>query len=273
MKPYVYFILAAAMGGTGALAYSQLMQDDKVQVASVEILDAGDGNAVPVEDVPAMDAPAATDAETMAPDAMAAAAPTQAAPQLCNGELSPVAPTADGRLFGHFPYAEAAGGSLAAPPAALAGGNCQYVHNDALPNLQSLLKAAKTDGVSLSALSCFRSISYQRGVFCNAAKLASQGGVAGRARSSAPPGYSEHATGYVIDFGDRTAPGTNLEASFASTKAGKWLAANARNYGYEMSFPSGNSQGVTYEPWHFRWTGNANAKSTFSAARATHPGQ
>jgi zinc D-Ala-D-Ala carboxypeptidase len=281
MKPLWYFVIAAGLGGSGALAYSQLGGGrDKPVAASVEILDAGETEGArgvtQAEVLPPPDADLLPDPNAdPAVDPASAALPnaSAAAPRLCNGEISPEAPGSDGRLFGHFPYAEAAQSSLAAPPAALAGGNCQYVHSAVVPNLTALLKAAKADGVSLTALSCFRSVSYQRGVFCNAAKLASQGGVKGRAKSSAPPGYSEHATGYVIDFGDRTAPGTNLEASFGGTKAGKWLAANARSYGYEMSFPRGNAQGVTFEPWHFRWTGNADAKATFSTARSSFPGE
>ncbi len=283
MKPYMYLVLAGALGGSAALAYSQFAGGAPTRVASVEILDlqenAGDPTEAQIIDADGsetgLDTPPTTDPmdpAKLTPDTadMAASAAT---PRLCNGELSPVAPAADGRLFGHYPYAEASSASLAAPPAGLGGGNYQFVHRDALPDLQAMVKAAKANGVTLTGLSCFRSVSYQRGVFCNSAKLAAQGGVAGRAKSSAPPGYSEHATGYTIDFGDQSAPGANLEASFANTKAGKWLAANARSYSFEMSFPAGSKQGVTYEPWHFRWVGNGAATSTFSPARASFPGR
>ncbi len=283
MKPFLYLVLAGALGGSAALAYSQLAGDDRTRVASVDILDApnavsdaADAQIIAADgaetDLANLTASEPLDPAKLTPGDQNIATST-ATPRLCNGELSPIAPTPDGRLFGHYPYAEASSASLSAPPAGLGGGNCQFVHRDALPDLQAMIKAAKADGVTLTGLSCFRSVSYQRGVFCNSAKLAAQGGIAGRAKSSAPPGYSEHATGYTIDFGDQSAPGANLEARFANTKAGKWLAANARSYSFEMSFPAGSKQGVTYEPWHFRWIGNGAATSTFATARASFPGR
>jgi zinc D-Ala-D-Ala carboxypeptidase len=276
MKAVYLLIFAGLFGGGGALAWSQFADNDVVVVASVEVLNDDERAttaAPPPIDVADNLAVAPADTTIAATLADTPTTTSAATPRLCNGELSPEAPTADGRLFGHFAYAEASDASLVAPPAGFGGGNCQQVHSSAAVQLDALIKAAKAQGISLTGLSCFRSISYQRSVFCNAGKLASQGGVKGRARSSAPPGYSEHATGYALDFGDRANPGTNLEASFGGTKAGKWLAANARSFGYEMSFPSGNAQGVTFEPWHFRWVGNAPAKATFATARSEFPGQ
>jgi D-alanyl-D-alanine carboxypeptidase len=84
---------------------------------------------------------------------------------------------------------------------------------------------------------------------------------------SAPPGFSEHSTGYAVDLGDASAPGTDLSPSFQSTRAFAWLQANANRYHFTLSFPEGNRQGVNYEPWHWRFEGSAEALKTFEAAQ------
>ena len=71
-----------------------------------------------------------------------------------------------------------------------------------LPDLQRLLDATRGDpaiGGTLRGLSCHRSIARQTGVFCGG----DRGAGADRAISVAPPGHSEHTTGYAIDFAVR----------------------------------------------------------------------
>ncbi len=181
-----------------------------------------------------------------------------------------VLPGPDGRLFGHFSYPQAAQADLGVVPAGFGSGNCQLVHKDMLPSLKALLDAARKNkavGKSIMGLSCFRSVSRQQGLFCNAAKIKARG-VAGQAKWVAPPGFSEHASGFAIDFAARNVPGCGASTCFAGTAVSRWLAANAPKYGFELSFPKGNKQGVSYEPWHWRWVGSARAKTVFGAARA-----
>jgi D-alanyl-D-alanine carboxypeptidase len=71
----------------------------------------------------------------------------------------------------------------------------------------------------------------------------------------AKPGYSEHQTGLAVDF---AAYGVStLTTSFAKTKAGLWLAANAYQYGFVLRYPKGKTAitGYNFEPWHFRYVG------------------
>lgn len=71
----------------------------------------------------------------------------------------------------------------------------------------------------------------------------------------AKPGYSEHQTGLACDF---AAYGVStLTTSFAKTKAGIWLAANAYRYGFVLRYPKGKTAitGYNFEPWHFRYVG------------------
>jgi D-alanyl-D-alanine carboxypeptidase len=205
------------------------------------------------------------------------------AEQLCIGQE--VVPGPDGRMLGHLPYAEAAPALLVAAPAGFSIGVPCRVHRDVAADLTRMLIAAKsTPGVGsrLRAISCFRTVAHQRAVFCSQIGPGKRcRDAAERARFVGPPGYSEHATGYAIDFGTRPSPGCqDVDACFAQTPAGRWLIAHAPEYGFELSFPQGNAQGVTWEPWHWRWVGASvavpgatAARTLFARARTSFPAQ
>lgn len=205
---------------------------------------------------------------------MVAAAPAEA--QLCNGVS--VAIGDDGRALGHFPYGDAATDTLMVVPSHLALGTCR-LRPEAVADLERLLAAAAGDPEvqgRLYAFSCHRSLSYQQSTFCRTRE--SDSGV-DRAISAAPPGHSEHATGYALDITVRPADGCrDAEACMAAKPAFRWLAANATRFGFEMSFPAGNKQGVKWEPWHWRWVGvsasapgAARARFVFARARKDFP--
>jgi D-alanyl-D-alanine carboxypeptidase len=84
---------------------------------------------------------------------------------------------------------------------------------------------------------------------------------------SAPPGFSEHSTGYAVDLGDGSEPATNLAPSFDQTAAFAWLQAHGARYHFTLSFPRDNPQGVSYEPWHWRFEGSAEALKVFEPAQ------
>ncbi|WP_167297927.1 M15 family metallopeptidase [Sphingomonas leidyi] len=180
-------------------------------------------------------------------------------------DAAPV-PVAVTRLFNHLPYGEASPADLAPVPG-LAG--C-VMAREAVPDVERLLAAAQAEGIALGALSCFRSIAHQRRVFC-AGLRDCDGEAASRARFVAPPGYSEHATGYAIDFLQRGANCRAVEQCFALTPGGQWLMRRAPEFGFELSFPAGNKQGVGWEPWHWRWVGAPAARARFAAAQASFP--
>lgn len=167
----------------------------------------------------------------------------------------------DGRLLGHFPYPEAAPASLLeiAPGVVL--------QRDAATALQQLQAAAAADGIDIRVLSAFRSIALQKRLFFDVKSERNQSAIE-RARVSAPPGFSEHSTGYAVDLGDGRDPSANLSASFERTAAFAWLEANANRFHFHLSFPEGNRQGVSYEPWHWRFEGSAEALKTFAPAQA-----
>ncbi|MFO7630317.1 MAG: D-alanyl-D-alanine carboxypeptidase family protein [Prochlorococcaceae cyanobacterium] len=168
-------------------------------------------------------------------------------------------PGLDGRLLGHFPYSEAAAEDLVA----FAPG--QQLHRDAAPALRQMQQAARADGIDLVVLSAFRSQAAQNGLFFDVKSERNQS-ARERAHVSAPPGYSEHSTGYALDLGDGSLPASHLSAGFEATPAFAWLQRNAARFHFQLSFPPGNGQGVSYEPWHWRFEGTADALRIFEPA-------
>jgi D-alanyl-D-alanine carboxypeptidase len=106
--------------------------------------------------------------------------------------------------------------------------------------------AAKA-GVALIAISGFRSV--ERQIEIIRAKLSVGQAIGAILQTVAAPGYSEHHTGRAIDIG---IPGEEpLTEGFADTRAFKWLEANAGAFGFRLSYPRGNPNGISYEPWHW----------------------
>jgi D-alanyl-D-alanine carboxypeptidase len=105
-------------------------------------------------------------------------------------------------------------------------------------------------GVELEVVSGFRSVAYQLGILRR--KLDAGQSVAQILRVSAAPGYSEHHSGRALDI---TTPGfAALEEEFEQSVAFAWLSANARRYGFRLSYPRDNVHGIAYEPWHWCWS-------------------
>ncbi|WP_320674483.1 M15 family metallopeptidase [Prochlorococcus sp. MIT 1341] len=166
----------------------------------------------------------------------------------------------DRRLLGHFPYPEADQNMLVVVHPGI------RVHLDTARALKKMTAAAVSDGISLSFLSGYRSHNLQKEIFFEVKSERNQTAIQ-RAKVSAPPGYSEHSTGYAIDLGDSTRPETHFRKEFENTPAFKWLEKNAPRYHFTLSFPEGNPQGVSYEPWHWRYEGSADALREFENAR------
>jgi D-alanyl-D-alanine carboxypeptidase len=169
-------------------------------------------------------------------------------------------PSGDGRLLGHFPYPEARPDQLAT----LAPG--VELRPEAAESLRALQRDAQAQGVRIEVLSAFRPVDLQRRLFFDVKSERNQSART-RARVSAPPGYSEHSTGYAVDLGDATRPDLRLNPAFDTTAAYRWLAANAHRYHFQLSFPRDNAQGVSYEPWHWRYEGSTTALRLFEPAQ------
>jgi D-alanyl-D-alanine carboxypeptidase len=70
-----------------------------------------------------------------------------------------------------------------------------------------------------------------------------------RLKTLAPPGFSEHHTGYVVDFNSTNA---TWWRSAEGIKIQNWLKSNASYYNFEQSFTSeyNKAYGVSEEAWH-----------------------
>jgi zinc D-Ala-D-Ala carboxypeptidase len=172
-------------------------------------------------------------------------------------------PAADGRLLNHYAYEEAPSSELDA----ITPDGSHRLRKSAAAAFKEMLAAAQADGISLVVISSFRTKGDQRELFFDVKKERAQTATE-RAGVSAPPGYSEHHTGYAVDMGDANVPAVNLSPDFENTKAFRWLQENAAKFSFENSFPKSNNQGVTYEPWHWRYVGDQASLETFYKARS-----
>ena len=161
-------------------------------------------------------------------------------------------------VAGHRPYQQAPANDL---QPIYPGSNIR-MRTAAVQQWRAMSAAANASGVNLRVISGYRSLEEQKYLFFEIKKQRGQD-TRVRAQVSAPPGYSEHHTGYAVDIGDGNAPATNLNEGFEQTRAFAWLQQNAARYSFELSFPRDNEQGISYEPWHWRYVGDQDSLETF----------
>jgi len=164
----------------------------------------------------------------------------------------------DVRILGHLPYNETPKEKLV-----LIEPNIE-VHIDMRDSLLKMREEAKKDGIYLIFLSGYRSINLQNDIFYSLKSIRNQE-ASERARVSAPPGYSEHSTGFAIDIGDATQRETDFETEFENTNAFRWLKKNAAKFHFKLSFNKNNKY-IDYEPWHWRYEGSIEALKVFETS-------
>jgi len=162
------------------------------------------------------------------------------------------------RILGHLPYNEAPKDKLVVIEPNI------EVHIDMRESLLNMREEAKKEGIYLVFLSGFRSIKLQNDIFYSLKSLRNQEAVE-RARVSAPPGYSEHSTGFAVDIGDATQRETDFETEFENTEAFRWLIKNAAKFHFKLSFNK-NNRYIDYEPWHWRYEGSIDALKVFETS-------
>ncbi|WP_416674236.1 M15 family metallopeptidase [Egbenema bharatensis] len=169
--------------------------------------------------------------------------------------------------FGHLPYPKADLPSLIpfpnqASPYPYASRSGETLHPDAAAALEAMINAARSDSVWIVLVSGFRDLTTQQRLFEDRTGVV--GSVEEAAKFVAPPGYSEHHTGYAIDVTDGSGLGFY---AFEQTPAFQWMQVHAHEFGFELSFPLNNPQGIDFEPWHWRFVGSPEAARIFAAAR------
>ena len=128
-----------------------------------------------------------------------------------------------------------------------ASGHQHQLVPEAAKQWTTLKSAALDDGVTVLMISGFRGFSRQFDLINS--KVESGELIDEILSVMAPPGCSEHHTGRAVDVGT---PGCEpLSEQFAEMNAFRWLAVNAGQYGFRLSFPADNRWGYRYEPWHW----------------------
>ncbi len=161
-------------------------------------------------------------------------------------------------ILGHLPYKEISKEKLVSIEPNI------EVHIDMSESLLKMRDDAIKDGIYLVFLSGYRSINLQKEIFYSLKSMRNQI-AAERAKVSAPPGYSEHSTGFAIDIGDTYKRETDFKVEFENTDAFSWLKENAAKYHFKLSFNK-NNENVDYEPWHWRYEGSIEALKVFEAS-------
>lgn len=126
----------------------------------------------------------------------------------------------------------------------------------AAPHFAALMDAATQAGLPLSITSSYRSFSNQVATYNG--WVATNGSTAQADQVSARPGYSEHQTGFAIDF---KAGSCALEC-LTTTPQYAWLQEHAADYGFIQRYVPGYETITGYhsEAWHYRYVGTQVAQ-------------
>ncbi|NEQ85614.1 MAG: D-alanyl-D-alanine carboxypeptidase, partial [Moorea sp. SIO2I5] len=136
------------------------------------------------------------EAQSKSGEATSTQSETEASSQSPQASLNTTANDAD-NILGHLPYSEVLSSQL--EPITRDGRI--KLEAAAARKYKAMAAAARREGVTLVPISGFRSVEQQKYLFFQVKEQ--RGQVASkRAEVSAPPGYSEHHTGYAIDIGD-----------------------------------------------------------------------
>lgn len=136
-----------------------------------------------------------------------------------------------------------------------------YMRKEAAKALEDMFNGAKKSGITLYAVSGYRSYNRQTEVYdAEVSRVGEEKAV----QAVAYPGNSEHQTGLAMDISSKSADFL-LTEEFGETKEGKWLKENAHLYGFILRYPKGKEKITQYkfEPWHFRYVGKKSAKDIY----------
>ena len=135
-----------------------------------------------------------------------------------------------------------------------------------IDDLVLMMQRAQTEGVELRIVSHYRDLAHQEQLFNRKIDSYMRRGSSYleaykySAHTITVPGTSEHEIGLAFDITSRNY--TSLNAGFADTLAGRWLAEHSYEYGFILRYPLGKEYitGIMFEPWHFRYVGKEAAK-------------
>ncbi len=137
-----------------------------------------------------------------------------------------------------------------------------YLDVRAADYLESMIAAAKEDGIDLLVVSAYRTIEYQQQNFDKSVQdrvdrgMSYDDAYADTLAEVALPGESEHNAGLALDI--MVEEYQNMDDDgFEDTEAFAWLDKHAAEYGFILRYPKGKQDitGIIYEPWHYRFVG------------------
>lgn len=143
--------------------------------------------------------------------------------------------------------------------------NGQAIDSRAYPPLQRMMDAARAEGLQPLICSSFRTWDKQEELFANKVQsYLNQGYAQTEAEEKAAywvarPGTSEHQAGLAVDIVDVNHQSLDEQQE---TPVQQWLMEHCAEYGFILRYPADKSglTGVGYEPWHYRYAGEAAAK-------------
>lgn len=147
----------------------------------------------------------------------------------------------------------------------------QQVDARCYESLMQMLEDCKAQCQSAVVVSSYRTVEYQQYLFNKRIQRFMDEGYSQEeatrlaAQVVAVPGTSEHHLGLAVDIVDNR--NWHLDESQAEMPAQKWLMENSWKYGFILRYPVGKTDatGIIYEPWHYRYVGNAVAKELYDS--------
>ena len=145
--------------------------------------------------------------------------------------------------------------------------NGQAVDERCYPALQKMMDACRAAGLEPLICSSYRTQEKQQRLFDNkvsyflAKGLSEEAARTEAAKVVAVPGTSEHQLGLAVDIVD--ADYQLLDDAQANTPVQQWLLEHCWEYGFILRYPADKEAvtGIIYEPWHYRYVGEDNAKA------------
>jgi D-alanyl-D-alanine carboxypeptidase len=131
-----------------------------------------------------------------------------------------------------------------------------------MDDLSALREAAAANGTPIKIIAAYRSYPTQVDLFN---RRVDELGASEAGSRVARPGHSEHQLGTTIDITDEGA--TDVDQSWGASPAGQWIASNAHEYGFILSYPANASDRTCYdfEPWHLRYVGREQAAAVIDS--------
>lgn len=124
------------------------------------------------------------------------------------------------------------------------------MRKDTAEAYKKLRDAARAEGLTIYAVSAYRSVDYQKNLYNS---YLAEDDKANVDRYSARAGHSEHHTGMAIDLYGSIEGLRNFE----KTPEYPWLKKNAYKYGFIIRYMAETEEitGYESEPWHIRYIG------------------